>query len=511
MILYFKNGSNISGKLVRKTDDYYVIRWKGGEVTFYSNEIDYIEEGATTPDRLGQVHEEEIWPYENDIAIKLTNGTVIDAEIIDVKKEIVTTGRKVGEGRIEQDIEREKIEYLLFKPVSNNETKKKERDFKKLFPEMRFYKDGNVTVITDSYVTWVNKYKATLRSVYTEIYFEFFTLYKERKPEFQNFVVIFDGHIDFIEYAIADGVPGWAVLGYYNPDERVLYLFNSLGDKFSEFIFEVLIGEKARAVDEIVDRLKKATDNKYELLLEGQAADIKDKFWRYYNMIKADLKEETFNTLRHEFTHELFNNWGLQSIIVSRAAGKRSELIEKKREYLETEDLSKKREMLRDLVTMSRERYLAIDLEAANSWLAEGTATFCETYPLGDRNRRWLFLFQKMKREGIFYPLEHLTVYKMGSFPGVCPEAMLYAYAQSWALVYFLMDRYPDRFMEYQDRLTRETPKEDEDIRWFLEALGKDLRTLEGEFLEYMAQFDELEDPFIKKFVKWNNIFNEFK
>jgi len=496
---------------VRKTGNYYVIRWKGGDVTFYSDEIDYVEEGVTTPDKLGRIYEEEVWPYKNDIVIQLTNGTVLDTEIINVKKDLVTTARRVGEGRIEQDIGRKKIEHILFKAVSNDNTKKKEKDFKKLFPKMRCYKDGNITLITDSYATWVNRYKAALKSVYTDIYLRFYPLYKERKPEFQNFVVIFDDHIDFIEYAIADGVPGWAVLGYYNPDERVLYLFNSLGDKFSDFIFEVLIGEKVRAIDKIVDRLKRTTGDKYELLLEGQAADIKDKFWKYYSVIKSDLQEETFNTLRHEFTHELFNNWGLQSIIVSRAPGKRKELIQKKKEYLETEDISKKRKMLRDLVTMSRERYLAIELEAANSWLAEGTATYCETYPLGDRNRRWLFLFQKMRRENVFYPLEHLTVYKMGSFPGVCPEAMLYAYAQSWALVYFLMDRYPDRFMEYQDRFSRGKPKEDEDIIWLTEAVGKDLRSLEAEFLEYMDQFDELEDPFVKRFDKWNDIFNEFK
>jgi hypothetical protein len=136
-------------------------------------------------------------------------------------------------------------------------------------------------------------------------------------------------------------------------------------------------------------------------------------------------------------------------------------------------------------------------------------ATYCEKRPLGGENERWLFLYQEMAREGSIYPLESLTVYKMGSFPGVCTKGMLYSYAQSWALVTFLMDRYPEQFMEYQRRMAGTTAKGFEDITWLVASTGKDIRALEAEFTDYMKRFNEAEDPDVDEFMSLYNIFNE--
>lgn len=510
--LYLKNGSTISGELVMESKDAYTILWKDGEVAFYKDEIDRVERGVRVSDAKGMLFDEgvaEEWPYEHDMAIVLTNGMILDADIAGVDKEKITIEYPVEGGNISQDIERSRVEYLLFKPIENNKTKKIEKHLKELFPKMRFYREGNFTIITDSYITWVRRYRATLRRTYSDIYIKFFSLFKDGEPQLQNFVVVFDDYIDFVEYAVSDGVPGWAVLGYFNPDDRALYLFNVLGDRFSDFLFESFIGKPGEAIDDAADRLKTMAGDRYEIVIQGLADDVKDKFWRYYNMIKNEFSEMTFGTLRHEFAHEVFSNWGFQNIVVSRSKQDREKLQKKKKDFLDTKDKAKKKKLLMELLTLKSEKG-TVDLKAANSWLAEGAATYCETDPIGGKNDRWLFTFQKMKRENAIYPLEHLTVYKIGSFPGVYPEAMLYAYAQSWAFFTFLMDRYPAQFMEYQRRFSREKAEEHEDIEWLVEALGKDIRIIEKEFVEYMDRLEKLEDPLIERFEKWSTIFREF-
>lgn len=512
--LYLKNGTTISGELLKKIGDEYYIKWKGGTVTFHANEIERVVRGVRLKEKEGLLFDEEVpkeWPYENDIVIRLTNGAVLDGKIIRVDKEKVSIGYPVeGGGSIEQDIKRTKIEYLTFKPIDDDESKKKERDLKELFPNMKFYKEGNFTIVTDSYITWVKKFKTTLRQTYTDIYLDFFKLLRNRKPKFQNFVVIFDDYEGFVEYAVTDGVPGWAVLGYFEPEDKTLYLFNSLGDKFADIIFEVMVGVNVKLIDAQVDEIKKYVGNKYDLALEGLADEAKDKFWRYYNIVKGEFRRETTSTLRHEFTHEVFANWGLQNIVVSRTKRDDEELIKKKKDFFETEDLAKKKQMLLELITLKRGEE-PLDLQAANSWLAEGTATYFETDPPGSKNERWLFVFQDMMRKKGIYPLEQLTVYKIGSFPGVYPAAMLDAYAQSWAFVTFLIDRYPDEFMEYQDRIAKQPAQKQKDIEWLIESIGKDLRELEKEFAGYMDRYEGLEDPFVKRFEKLYNIFQEFK
>ena len=148
------------------------------------------------------------------------------------------------------------IEYLIFKPIENEESKNIEEMLKQLFPNMESYRVGNFTVVTDSDIIWAKEYIATLKNAYTNVYFKFYNLFKDRKPRIQNFLVIFDDYVDYIEYAVTDGVPGWAASGYFKPDDKVLYLFNILGDRFSEILFEAVIGESGRDLDDIVEKVE---------------------------------------------------------------------------------------------------------------------------------------------------------------------------------------------------------------------------------------------------------------
>lgn len=510
--IYFKNGSVLIGKLISKDKNGYLVNWKGDEIIVYAEQVARV--GSAKESLLNKkeaLTDEEIsqwWPYENNIVLRLTNRMALDGEISSAGKEGLTLRTVLpGAGYIEQDVERAKLEYLIFKPVDNPESRNIEEALKQRFPKMRVYKEGNFTIVTDSYITWVQEYKKTLRDVYTDIYLNFFGLLKDRQPAGQNFIVIFDDYGDFFEYAGANGVPAWAVLGYFDPAEKVLYLFNVLGEKFSRLLFEAMVGESGRNIDDFTDSVESCVDKRYHIFIEGETKKIKDKFWDAYNFYKGCYREMTMSTLRHEFTHGAFSNWGLQNIRISKIDAAREIFERKKKELLEAKDCKEKAELAKSLLVLGGE---SLEVQAANSWLAEGLATYCETEPIGALNERWLFYYQKMKKEGSIYPLETLTFYKIGSFPGVCPQATLYLYAQSWAMVTFLMDKYPRQFLAYQEKMSKELARGDEDIQWLLQATGKDLRTLEGEFVEYMNNYAEVEDPYISNFIKMRDIFNRF-
>lgn len=94
-----------------------------------------------------------------------------------------------------------------------------------------------------------------------------------------------------------------------------------------------------------------------------------------------------------------------------------------------------------------------------------------------------------------------------GSFPGLAPEGILNAYAQSWAFTSFLMTKYPDGFMEYQNRVADHRPaNEDEELAWLLGALDKDLKTVEKEFRVYMDGYEKTENPYIKRLMRYRSV-----
>ncbi len=508
--LYLKNGATISGRLIRETPDEIIIRWHGGEVGFLRTEIERLEYDKRIPEKKGllfAVTKEEKWPYKNDVVMQLTNLQILDMPVSEVYKDKVILKEEIGEGGfIEQEIELSRVEHFLFRPVENKESKKIEDNLHKLFPDMEFYTEGQFTIITDSHPVWAKEYKKTIRQHASEFYLKFFDLLKGRCSKIQNFIVIFDKWENFVDFAISDGVPGWMVAGYFSPGSEVLYMFNMLGENFSQELFNAIIEEPGVCIDRQKEQLKKMYEGEHDIVIEGMADEVKFKFERYYKSLYAYYKNMTLSTLRHELTHELFYNYGLQNVVVSKIKNQKKETQLKKR-YLKEKDFAEKRKLLKDLFALRRRE--TIELEAANSWLAEGTATYCETYPLGIQNKRWLFLFQEAERQNRILPLEQLTVYKMGSFPGVAPQAMLYAYAQSWAFVHFLMNCYPDEFIEYQEKLSHEAPEKMEDLNWLLAVLGADLRGIEKEFLEYMKQFPEMEDPEVNWVLLKHKIFRK--
>jgi hypothetical protein len=503
--LHLKYNSTMEGILLNETEKEYTVDWKGQEYVINKEDVSKIDrnDGSTN------------WEHRNSLVVKLKKGPILDMAISDIKAGKAALADTLSGGSSSMEISTDDIEYLLFEPVKNDESRKAEETLKKKFSKMQVHTEGNITIITDANLSWVKEYKNTLRTVYTQLYIRFFRLFKGKRPARQNFIVMFDNYIDFVLHAVEDGVPGWAVMGYFNTDDNVMYLYNVLGDNFSKQIYELIIGGNERAIDYAVDSIKGqiGQDRSAEIVIDGQAKDIKDKFWTLYNRVIGEFREMTLSVLRHEFTHGLFSNWGLQNIRVSKS-DKKDVLSQKEKEALGSDKKEKKKDWLENLLVMNKEKGAELyDMKASNSWIVEGLATYSETFPIGKQNNLWLFIFQDMIEKSEVYPLEVLTFYKVGSFPGMCMPAMLKAYAQSWAFMSFLMEKYPEQVLEYMDKSSQGGAKtEQEELDLLLKCLNKDSKSINEELIaSVQGKYEKLNDPSVETLLFVEELFREFK
>ncbi len=498
--LYLTNGGSVTGALIRETPEDIVLQWDYGEAGFLRKEIVRMERDTAQPTPGDEPQEEANndvvlpwegtagqWTYEQDVVVKLLTGSVIDRTISAVTPEaIVLTQTLPGGGRVEQTIPRADIEELLFKPIKNERSRAIEETLKTIFPHMRFYEEGMFTIVSDSIPPTVKGYRRAVRELATDWYLAFHPLLTTRAPQVQQHVVVFDDWDSYIEYARTDGVPGWIAVGYFHPEDQVLYCFNMLGERFSELLSDAYLGQFRGARDRFSQEIK---GSRYEEFIEGQISEFLQKLESAHATVRQIYGQVSTETLRHELTHALFSNWRLQGVILSQMSGQDQTEIQKKRDYLKTGDAEQKRRLLEEL--LRRERAApAPEIQAANSWYVEGLAGFMEPSPVGQPLLTRLADAQEARRQGRILPLEFLHTFRMGSFAGMSTQSMLDAYAQSWALCHFLMHRYPGPFLAYLDRLVREQPTgEQETLPWLLEAVGKEQRVLEQEFLAHLDAF----------------------
>lgn len=130
-------------------------------------------------------------------------------------------------------------------------------------------------------------------------------------------------------------------------------------------------------------------------------------------------------------------------------------------------------------------------------WVSEGIAVYFETPDLADR-RGWSTIgavhplrLERFRQYLPRRPADSLVTLLTDDdrFRGEGAED---AYAEAWALNYFLLKRYGREYAIYLKRLAAKRPLINDSpetrIAEFEEALGKDLATLDADFLRYMAR-----------------------
>ena len=510
-VVYLKNGNALSCIVLHEDDKTVTVDWQGGEIGLQKNEIARIERQQSLRENDGIVlapreNPAEKWIYQNSPVVKLMNGQVLDAAVSEIREHVVILRRDLGEGGYaEQEIKRDQIESLEFRPVVNEASRKIEEKLREQFPKMRFHRIGMVMLITDSEGSALMELKRTLRDQEITLYFEFFGLLKKKQPKFQHFVVVFDSPLDYFEYALTDGVPAWLCPGYFSPVEKVLFMMNLGGQHVTDNIYQTVLGARG-VVDQQAQNLKNSVGDRYDIQIQALAKDAKIKVENAVAYLGGIYGGLSTMILRHEFTHEFLHDWGLQTIIVSKMKEKDDALIQKKKDLFKADGLEKKKELLLQILNMQRDANQDVKTEASNSWFVEGLAEYAATTAIGEANEMRLYELKEARRKNELWPIEQLTVYKMGSFPGVSASSALSAYAQSWSFVGFLMKNYRKEFLSYLNRMGLEKPSGDDDLKWLLEALGKDLRTIEKEWIASIDALPDVEDPQLEKFMRVKEI-----
>jgi hypothetical protein len=133
-------------------------------------------------------------------------------------------------------------------------------------------------------------------------------------------------------------------------------------------------------------------------------------------------------------------------------------------------------------------------------WVSEGLAIYFETPDLqstkgwrniGGINQVNLFNFRKSLRDR---PADSLELLLTDDKRFRDPATMSAAYAEAWALNYFLLRTRSDKYVAYLKTMSEQTPlvtvPPEERLAQFKAAFGDDLNALDAEFLRYMRSLD---------------------
>ena len=131
-------------------------------------------------------------------------------------------------------------------------------------------------------------------------------------------------------------------------------------------------------------------------------------------------------------------------------------------------------------------------------WFSEGIAVYFETPDLrsskgwrgiGEINRPRLAQFKDYLRRR---PPDSLATLIADDKRLQTTDGGLDAYAEAWALTYFLLNRYPRQYVAYLERLSEKKPMRYDDaparLAEFQEAFGDDLQKLDVEFVRAMTR-----------------------
>jgi hypothetical protein len=129
-------------------------------------------------------------------------------------------------------------------------------------------------------------------------------------------------------------------------------------------------------------------------------------------------------------------------------------------------------------------------------WFSEGIAMFFETPDLTS-SRGWRSI-GKVNRPRLGHFRRYVQKRPAGSLETLISNDDRFrdtsltqdAYAESWALTYFLLERYRDRYMEYLDSLSEKKPlfydNEETRLQEFKDAFGANLKKLDSQFVRFV-------------------------
>ncbi len=444
--LILRNGSMVQGVIVSEAEDRVTIRIKGGEIGFPLADVAEVRRGetlVTTADGIQPVYapSEAEAPYPR---IYLTDGRVASGSKISKEGGTYYLKQALEEGgAISFGFDADKVEKLeLWPPPSDEQL---DKDFKTLrdFNFKYSFKEPPYYIVSTVESSDLVLYFKALRQFSSDFAMKFLELIDTDKPAPALGIVIFASYDDFLKYA---GLPkGTNVAGFYIPEKKYLVLFNVKEVDMVRFRlaraehFEQKIGDVKTQVELYSGRDSAGKWAAYDFLEKIQFKIEADRM-----RVESWARDRTMETIRHEAGHQLFDLLGIDSGEIYRGA-----------------------------------------------WLSEGLAEYVSTDPLGGINKeRLMFLRSELEAGRHLMPLQYLLSIRNGA--GIRklqdPNYTLLGYAQSWAFVHFLMERYPEQFQSYirEVMVAGEDHDAIKDSALLEKNIGKPVKALDGEQESYI-------------------------
>jgi len=288
-----------------------------------------------------------------------------------------------------------------------------------------------------------SRYALLFEEIYRSVYHYFSRRgFRVEEPEFPLLAVVLPDQAEFMNQCRRDGVRGGpGLLGYYHPDSNRVALFDNDAPSTAA-------AHDARiAVPAISAAFTAGQSDGVLTLGNGWPSSRLIAAQRHVGEISGDLKD----TIVHEATHQVAFNIGLHSRIGENP-----------------------------------------------KWVVEGLATAFEVLAMHDPSSRdsarerintgrfiWFTNFAATRRKpkslGDFVASDRMFVTSGQD-----------AYAQSWALTFFLLETRPDKFARYlraiQSRNVLLPYPAEERAADFCAAFGRDLEMLDAEFLRFLER-----------------------
>lgn len=446
----FKNGGKIQGNVIEKNSNSVRIEMDGGTVAFPRADISEIRMGETlVKDQSGvegpAVKEKEDLPYPR---LYLKNGNIVYGSSISKEEGMFYLKQEVeGGGNISYGFKPDEVEKMrLWKPPSEDEINVSFKDLRKL--NMKYFiKKPPYYILSTVESSDAVLYFTALDRFYSDFLFYFFDLIDPGKSHGPLAVILFGSYENFLK--VCNLPKDTYIAGFYAPDDRTLRLFNV---KETAFVNYELKG--AEYVGQQIGRAKKTIEN-----LDSDKYDDKWQAYDYFEKMGHDIEKRrlrlenlarawTIQTIRHEAGHQLMHAFGYTS------SGHYS-----------------------------------------GAWFSEGFSDYIAPEDMGEVNQeRLMFLKKEIEAGHSMMPLQYLLTFESGSgkesVHKLPSQYAVMAYAQSWAFVYFLMQRYEEPFMRYIAELKNQDKdfNAKKDILLLEKHLGKTLPELDGEFESFMKK-----------------------
>lgn len=347
-----------------------------------------LTESEQTARRHLEQHLAETWPTEKLI---WTTGEETKGRLLERREQHILFERRYGRSGIMQVVV-PLNEIVAIEPAPPlPEITLRDVRFYREYPAFEFHKAPPYTVISDAPYFEVEQAIAALHRQYREIVAVFDPLIEDARRREDIQVLFFSRRHDFETYRVRYASNMVGVSAFYSLELDRLVVYHAAESEAVADAHDRLGVEERRVRNQYAGRPD----------LEPQIQHWKSEMER---SIAVFAHEQTLRSIRHEGAHQLLFSLGVHAAEAPYA-----------------------------------------------EWLYEGLAAWCETSPVGRFNSERVEVLKEARALGAWISLEDLMSRRSpsGFLAMEDPARVALAYAESWALVFYLME-YPRRFAFFE-------------------------------------------------------------